>query len=106
MINVNETYARRVKQTIPTRSKGNLKCSDEKSLHASNSCPKYVVLSPLDRTIALDIILCCAMQNLEAIQALEVEDCTYLTSLGEVVIPTLMLEAPLSRTTTGARFIM
>jgi len=42
---------------VPTRSNGNLKCNDEKSLHASNSCPKYVILSPLDLTIAFDTIL-------------------------------------------------
>ena len=42
---------------MPTRSKGNLKCNDEKSLHASNSCPKYVILSTLDLTIALGTIL-------------------------------------------------
>src|SRR6266403_2088739 len=31
---------------------------------------------------------------------------TYLTSFDEVVTPTLMLEAPLSRTMTGARLMM
>jgi hypothetical protein len=32
-------------------------------------------------------------------------DRTYLTSLGEVETPTLMVDAPLSRTMTGARLI-
>ena len=33
-------------------------------------------------------------------------DRTYLTSFGEVMTPTLMLDAPLSRTMTGERFMI
>jgi hypothetical protein len=94
--------------TVLTLSKGNLKCNDEKSLHASNSCPKYVILSTLDLTIALVIILSrdgkifrrntCIGDKVNG-------DRTYLTSFGEVVTPTLMVDAPLSRTMTRARFM-
>lgn len=52
---------------VPTRSKGNLKCSEEKSLHASNSCPKYVILSPLDLAIAFGTILYHARKRSDAI---------------------------------------
>lgn len=63
-------------------------------------------MSPLDLTMVFGTILCHGRKDSQAIEMSMVWRHTYLTSFDEVVIPTLMVDAPLSRTMTGARLMM
>ena len=86
-----------------TLSNGRRQCSDAKSVHCSNSCPKYVRLSPFDLTTALVIILYTSSYESDSLNGRRlVRYYRGFPALPPDTIVAFIVEAPLSRTSIGS----